>query len=206
MIAEHRNNTVRGADFFGRPVAKGVVAIAALGLLFMVIGDPARELFRYEREAVLAGEVWRLFSAHLVHLGAGHTVLNLVALVLVFLLLGQEFTLAQWAWVTGCAVALIAVGFVWLRPELQWYVGLSGLLHGWLVAGATQRFRQGHKDGLILLAVVLLKGFYEQLAGPLPGSELASGGTVVVDAHWFGIVGGLLGAWSLGLHNRLTRV
>ena len=206
MIAEHRNNTVRGADFFGRPVAKGVVAIAALGLLFMVIGDPARELFRYEREAVLAGEVWRLFSAHLVHLGAGHTVLNLVALVLVFLLLGQEFTLAQWSWVTGCSVVLIAVGFVWLRPELQWYVGLSGLLHGWLVAGATQRFRQGHKDGLILLAAVLLKGFYEQLVGPLPGSELASGGTVVVDAHWFGIVGGLLGAWSLGLHNRLTRV
>jgi rhomboid family GlyGly-CTERM serine protease len=197
---------VKLADIVRQPVAKATIVIAAFGLLFLVIGDPARELFRYDREAVFAGEVWRLLTAHLVHLGAGHTALNLVALILVFWLLGKEFTLGQWAWVSGFAIAMIGIGFVWLRPELQWYVGLSGLLHGWLAAGATQRLRQGHKDGLILLGAVLLKGFYEQLAGPLPGSEMASGGPVVVDAHWFGIVGGLLGVWSLRLHNRLTRV
>lgn len=194
------------ADIPGQPVALTTIAIAALSLLFLTIGDPAREWFQYDRDAVLAGEIWRLVTAHLVHLGVGHTALNLVALFLVYWFLGNEFTLGQWAWVSGLAVAMIAVGFVWLRPELHWYVGLSGLLHGWLVAGAARRLWRGNKDGLILLSVVLIKGFYEQLAGPLPGSELASGGPVVVDAHWFGILGGLIGAWSLRLHNRSTGV
>lgn len=197
---------IKLADIARQPVAIATLIIAGFGLLLMAIGDPARELFQYDREAVLAGEIWRLLTAHLVHLGASHTALNLVALILVFWLLGREFTLGQWAWVSGFAVAMIAMGFVWLRPELQWYVGLSGVMHGWLAAGATQRLRRGHKDGLILLSAVLLKGFYEQLAGPLPGSELASGGAVVVDAHWFGTVGGLIGVWSLGLRNRLTAV
>lgn len=195
---------MKAADIARQPVARATIAIAALGLLFLAIGDPAREWFQYDRDAVLAGEIWRLLTAHLVHLGVGHGALNLVALFLVFWLLGGEFTLPQWAWVSGLAVTMIAVGFVWLRPELQWYVGLSGLLHGWLAAGAARRLWRGHKDGLILLGAVLFKGFYEQLAGPLPGSELASGGPVVVDAHWFGILGGLIGVWSLRLHNRRT--
>ncbi len=195
---------MNAADIIRQPVARATIAIAALGLLFLAIGDPAREWFQYDRDAVLAGEIWRLLTAHLVHLGVGHGALNLVALFLVFWLLGREFTLAQWAWVSGLAVTMIAVGFVWLRPELQWYVGLSGLLHGWLAAGAARRLWRGQKDGLILLAAVLVKGFYEQLAGPLPGSELASGGPVIVDAHWFGILGGLIGVWSLRLHNRRT--
>lgn len=197
---------IKLADIARQPVATATILIAGFGLLFLTIGDPARELLQYDREAVLAGEIWRLLTAHLVHLGASHTALNLFALILVFGLLGREFTLGQWAWVSGFAVATIAIGFVWLRPELQWYVGLSGVLHGWLAAGATQRLSRGHKDGLILLAAVLLKGFYEQLVGPLPGSELASGGPVVVDAHWFGIVGGLIGVWSLRLHDRSTAV
>lgn len=197
---------VKLANIARQPVGIATLVIAGFSLLFMAIGDPARVLLQYDREAVLAGEIWRLLTAHLVHLGPGHTALNLAALILVFWLLGGEFTLGQWAWVSGFTVAMIALGFVWLRPELQWYVGLSGVLHGWLAAGATQRLRHGHKDGLILLGAVLLKGFYEQLAGPLPGSELVSGGAVVVDAHWFGIVGGLIGVSSLRLCNRSTAV
>jgi len=197
---------VKTADIVARPVVRAAVTISLLIIFLLWLGEPARAIFQYDRDAVLSGEIWRLVTAHLVHLGASHAVLNLAGLWLVVWLIGRELTLPQWGWVSSAALIMIAIGFVWLRPGLQWYVGLSGILHGWLAAGAARRLWHGHNDGLILLAVVLIKGFYEQLAGPLPGSEFASGGPVAVDAHWFGIAGGLLSVLGLRLHKRLSRV
>ena len=34
------------------------------------------------------------------------------------------------------SVAMIDLGFVLFEPQLDWYVGLSGVLHGALAAGA----------------------------------------------------------------------
>ena len=42
--------------------------------------------------------------------------------------------------------------------------------------------------------IVAGKLAWEQFAGPLPGSESGSGGPVIVDAHLYGAVGGLLAA------------
>ena len=55
------------------------ITIAALILLAAIGGDTVRLAGRYEREAVLDGELWRLVTGHLVHLGWSHTVLNLAA-------------------------------------------------------------------------------------------------------------------------------
>jgi hypothetical protein len=45
--------------------------------------------------------------------------------------------------------------------------------------------------------VVVGKVAYEQIAGPLPGSEATSGGAVIVDAHLYGIIGGTAVAAAL---------
>jgi len=52
------------------------------------------------------------------------------------------------------------------------------------------------------LLLLGLKLAWEQLAGPLPGSEALSGGPVVVDAHLYGTSAGLLGVWLLELRRR----
>ncbi len=193
-------------NYASHPVGRATVIIAILAIVFQAFGDPARELLQYHREAVISGEIWRFVTAHLVHLGSGHLALNLAGLLLVSGLLGREFDLPEWTWISGCGLVITALGFFWLRPDLQWYVGLSGMLHCWITAGALKGLRAGRKNALVLLIAILLKGFYEQLVGPLPGSELISGGPISVDAHWFGIVGGLIGARSLGLRERLTGV
>ena len=61
------------------------MAVALMALLQML--PPAwHGVLRYERGAVLDGELWRLLTAHLIHLGLAHWALNAAGLVLCALL------------------------------------------------------------------------------------------------------------------------
>lgn len=157
---------------------------------------------RYERSAIATGEFWRLFTGHLVHLGWRHLALNLVGVLLVWLLVGSAFSFPRWLAVIGVSVLLVDAGFWWLSPELDWYVGLSGLLHALLVAGASalalQRDGYARYEALVLLVLTAIKLGWEQFAGPMPGSETAAGGNVVVDAHVYGAAAGLICACLVG--------
>jgi rhomboid family GlyGly-CTERM serine protease len=94
-------------------------------------------------------------------------------------------------------MAGVSAGLWFLSPQVGWYVGLSGALHGLLAAGVIAQFRQRALESSVIAAVVIGKLVYEQLLGPLPGSESTSGGNVVVDAHLFGLIGGILVALTL---------
>jgi hypothetical protein len=74
-------------------------------------------------------------------------------------------------------------------------VGLSGVLHGLLVAGLLHGLMTPRRrESAVVLALVFAKLAYEQLAGPLPGSAATAGGAVIVDAHLYGAIAGLAGA------------
>jgi membrane associated rhomboid family serine protease len=85
---------------------------------------------------------------------------------------------------------------LWLRDlTVEWYVGSSGALHGIMAAGTLAHIRRRDVDGWILAAFILIKLAYEQSAGALPFTD--SSAVVVVDAHLYGTVGGLLVAAGL---------
>lgn len=178
------------------------VLLAGLCLLGLMFGDAARELLRYERAALAAGEVHRLLSGHFVHLGIGHAVLNLVGLGLVWMLVGGAFSPLAWVAVLVVVITCIDAGFWFLLPSLNWYVGLSGVLHGLLVAGLIRGFRARRVESLLIGAGLAAKLIYELWIGPLPGSADAAGGAVIVEAHLFGAVGGLLSGILWALRNR----
>ena len=173
----------------------GSVVLIALILLFS--GETGREWLRFERSGIAAGELWRLLTGHLVHLGVSHTVLNLAGLVLVWFLVGRAFDWKQWLWVMAGSIGAIDLGLWFGAPSLEWYVGLSGLLHGMLGAGIVAGIVARSGEALILAVVVAGKLAWEQFAGPLPGSETTSGGAVIVDAHLYGVIGGTLVAAML---------
>jgi rhomboid family GlyGly-CTERM serine protease len=169
-------------------------AIALICVLAAAWRDPARELFRYDRAAIGDGELWRLLSAHVVHLGIVHLALNLAGLALVWFLVGRRYGTKQWLYVGAFSVACIGAGFWWLDTDLHWYVGLSGVLHGMLLAGAIQGIRWLPWESVVICILIAAKLAYEQLVGPLPGSESVAGGAVVVNAHLYGAAGGALAA------------
>ncbi len=167
--------------------------LCAVALTVMVLGDDVAELLRYQRQSILDGAFWRLFSGHLVHLGWTHLWLNLAGLWLIWAIAGDTLSASGW-WLLFLFCALFtSVGLLLFNPELQWYVGLSGILHGLLLAGLIVRLMGDRRDVLPVLIVLGVKLAWEQLYGPMPGSEASIGYTVVVDAHLYGAIGGAAG-------------
>ena len=153
-----------------------------------------RALLRYQREEILHGQLWRLLSAHLLHLGGAHLLLNLCGLGLVWALFARELSgPGGWRVLLGSALG-VGLGLLLFDPGLDWYVGLSGVLHGLFAAGALRRWRERPVEAALMLPVLVGKLLWEQLLGPLPGTSEVAGGPVIVDAHLFGALGGCLGA------------
>lgn len=172
-----------------------IAAILLAACTFVaILGDQGRELFKYDRLAIEDGEFWRLATGHFAHLGTTHLVLNMAGLLLVWLLVGRYFSRLQWTVVIVISLATISAGFWFIDRGMLWYVGLSGGLHGLLVAGAIQGLRTLPSESAVVLAIVAIKLGFEQFSGPMPGSESVSGGPVVVNAHLFGAIGGILAA------------
>lgn len=165
--------------------------ITAASVAAGVAGEPGRTALRWDRDAIAGGELWRLVTGHLSHLGPSHLALNLAGLALVWILVGDRLKPLCWWLVVAFGIAVIDAGFWFLDPGLTWYVGLSGLLHTLILAGAVAGARAAPFESLALAGLVLAKIVFEQIAGPLPGSEATSGGPVVVNAHLYGAVAGL---------------
>jgi rhomboid family GlyGly-CTERM serine protease len=147
--------------------------------------------------AIAEGEYWRLLSAHFAHLGYPHLALNLAGLLLVWLLVGRLYSTRQWLLVAAFSIVVMDAGFWFVDSEMRWYVGLSGLLHGLLLAGAIAGIRSLPVESIVIAAVVVAKLAYEQIVGPLPGSESVAGAAVVVNAHLYGAIGGALAAAAI---------
>jgi rhomboid family GlyGly-CTERM serine protease len=183
-----------------------IVALLVVCTLLAVGGDELRELGRYEREAIESGEYWRLVSGHLVHLSLGHLWPNLAATAIIGLLFEGVFRNADWLRVGAASAAAIDLGLYALEPQVLWYVGLSGVLHGYVAAGALALLVRRDKLGAVLAIGLAAKLLFEQVAGPVPFTAESVGGPVVVDAHLYGVVGGLLAEAAGQLARRRSRV
>ena len=148
------------------------------------------DALRYQRE-LLPTQPWRLLSGNLVHLGWSHLWLNLAGLALIQALFGAHLRLRDWWLTLVAASAAVGAGLAFWHPQLDWYVGLSGSLHGLFAAGLLLDLRRPGWSGALLALGLVVKLGWEQLHGALPGSESAAGGTVLVDAHLYGAVAGV---------------
>jgi rhomboid family GlyGly-CTERM serine protease len=170
-----------------------LAGVCLLLLLPLAGGEAGERLLRYDRAGLAAGQWWRLLTGHLVHLDLRHALLNILGLALMWALFARDYSARQWLLIVLGAVAAIDAG-LWLADStVLWYVGSSGALHGVMAAGALAHVRTGQRDGWILAGVLLVKLAYEHWVGALP----LSGSAVVVDAHLFGVLGGVAVAAGL---------
>ena len=157
-----------------------IVATASL-----LVGFSPTNSLVWQREALNHGECWRLLSAHLVHLSSWHLMMNLLGLWLLATLICDTLSTAQWL-ALSLISALGVSGLLWLlQPQLQWYAGLSGLLHGLWAGGAAYRWVI-ERHHLFLLALLAL------FARLLIGGQVGHGFAVIAEAHWYGAFSGLL--------------
>jgi len=166
-----------------------LLAVQALGML-------AREALPYDRAAILAGgEYWRLVTAHLFHHDLTHLAWNLAGLALVAWLFASEFDLRGWIAILIASTVAVDLGFLVLEPQLEWYVGFSGVLHGLMAAGLCAWLWR-KPDALTALVAVLfaLKLGWEHLLGALPFTASTLAIAVIHEAHTYGAIGGAAAA------------
>jgi rhomboid family GlyGly-CTERM serine protease len=192
LVVVQHTNSLKAADP-GHQIGIGWwligLALGAMVLLWWV-GDKAEMALRYDRPQIVAGQYWRLITGHWVHGGLRHMALNgLGAVVIAFLFL-RTYSVLQWVFILALSMLAIDLGFLLLEPQLKWYVGASGVLHGALAAGAIAWWRtESRTMALTLSAIVFGKLAWEQVHGALP---LAGEMPVIVDAHLYGAIGGAI--------------
>jgi len=168
------------------------LSIVLLVMVFALDGENATQLLQFERSAIEKGEIWRLLTANFVHLGGSHALLNVTGLVLIWFLFGQHFSNTTWSIILISSLLGTTLGLLFFNPSLNWYVGLSGALHGLFIAGCIAEIKLKYRQGYILLIILLGKILWEQFQGPLPGTSDAAGGPVIVDAHLYGALAGFV--------------
>lgn len=178
-----------------------VLSVLALGLQ---LGELDVSL-RYEREGIQQGEWWLLITGNIVHLGWGHVALNLMGLFMVWWFFISDFNNLEWLWILTVSGLFVTVGLYLFNPQLIWYVGLSGVLHGLFFAGGLRLLKKEFGFAATLLVFIAAKLIYEQLVGSLPGTSEMSGGPVVVDSHLYGAIGGVVGLILLQSFETLRR-
>lgn len=168
------------------------VALLAVGLVLTVLmlgGEGWQMSLRFDRAGLQHGQWWRLFTGHLVHFDLRHLLFDGAGVVLLWMLFARELSPLHWLAVVLASMLAIDAGLWWLTPQIQWYIGVSGVLHGIWAAGAIAGMRRGDKTATWLLGLLVVKLCVEQLYGP---RSMEPALPVITQAHVYGAVGGAL--------------
>ena len=109
---------------------KSFVIISFVVIIFLF--DNLTIFLVYDRDAILEGELWRLFTGHLVHFSVWHASLNIIV-----------FAIAGWIIESkgypGYGLLMLLISFVigisliLFEPDMKFYGGLSGIAYGTLI-------------------------------------------------------------------------
>ena len=192
-----RSNAIAWCGEGSRPVVTVltiVIAAASCVAGFSQAPDASFGLLVWERDAIAAGQWWRLLTAHLIHLNERHLMMNLLGLWLLTELLCERFSVAQF--LSLVIVSALGVGVLLsLQPQLRWYAGFSGVLGGvWSGSAGLNWIREKNLCDLFALLALVIK-----LACSKP---VIAGFPVVAVAHLYGALSGLLWLSLMLAHER----
>jgi rhomboid family GlyGly-CTERM serine protease len=167
----------------------------ALSLLIILLTTLSPWVFTsltFDPEKITHGQLWRLLSGHFVHFGWPHTLMNVAAFMLCSLALLAHYSVTKTLLLIFWCCMAVSAGMYFFNPEYATYAGLSGSIHGFIVAGLLQSKAHPRWLRAIALALLSAKLFQEQSPNyqatdlqallPVP---------VAVDAHLYGAISGI---------------
>ena len=161
--------------------------------IVLALTEPmSSNLFAYDRNQLNHFEWWRLITGHFLHTNTSHLLLNLTGLTLLWALHGHHYKISRYSIQFLVLCLGTSIGLYYFAQHMQWYVGLSGVLHGLFVIGAYFDIRQKLKTGWIMFIIVWVKVIYEQVFGASADVAKLIEANVAVDAHLFGTISGCI--------------
>jgi len=156
-----------------------------LVILLQAIGE---EYFRYERDWLSSGELWRIITSHWVHVGWMHMFLNTLGLAVCVGLATPNWSIRRWFIQCLCMALGISILFTLQNPDLNWYVGFSGVLFGLYFLAAHDLYARDRLIALLMGGAIVVKVILEQYTSFDLDTSGIIGAPVIVDAHLYGLL------------------
>jgi len=162
----------------------------------------------YDRSAILAGQVWRMFTGHWVHFSSSHLCYDSVALGIAGWIIETQ-KLPKFGWLCLLAPWFISAALLFLAPQMEIYGGLSALATAALVYLGLCGLLENSSWRwvcLVVLAGVAIKIGAEMLAGHMLFATTANSQiTVSTASHCFGVAVALM-LFCQGISSSKNRV
>ncbi|MDX1340974.1 MAG: rhombosortase [Reinekea sp.] len=168
------------------------VVLVLLALVTLIaVWSPLQAVLEFDQQLVAQGQWWRPFSAWLTQLNLRHWVLNQWGLVVMAVLLPSRLPKAHWS---AFAIIWILTSLALWGSEYDRYVGLSGVLYGWLVYAAYVSPFYGRWVKCVFIALMSAKVLSENGWFSLPGADWVGEfiqAQVAHESHLWGLLSGL---------------
>jgi rhomboid family GlyGly-CTERM serine protease len=174
--------------------------VGGICLLLACAGEPVADGLAWEHTEILHGELWRLWSGHLVHFSFSHAGADALVLVAMGVVTEPLTGSRRFALVLGGGAVLISLGLLALAPGLVEYRGASGLAVLAAVLGgvlAWQRYPESRPMLACAALALASKTLWEAFAHTAAFTDLPAGVTVAWQAHLLGAVLGGCAASAL---------
>ena len=171
--------------FLQSPDWRFVAMMIPFMTLLQAIGP---EYFRYQQDLVEQGQIWRFVSAHWVHVGWMHLLLNGLGLAICVSLTTPGWSPARW--LLCCVIMAIGIStlLVLYNPDVIDYAGLSGVLFGLYMLTALSLYSRDRLIAVLIIAAIVIKVLMEQFSFYDFNSGDLIGARVIVDAHLYGLL------------------
>jgi rhomboid family GlyGly-CTERM serine protease len=188
------------------PTLLATIAIALLLLILTAVENSLFGLLCLNAEKISTGELWRLITANFVHFGWLHTAMNAAALLLCVLAFFTDYSLKYFSFLLLWCCTSVGIGIYLFNPEYSPYAGLSGAIHGLIVAGLLQTRVYPLWIRVTVLGLVTAKLVQENSAD-YEATDLQAllPVAVAVESHVYGALAGLTFAGVDWLLQRLKR-
>jgi rhomboid family GlyGly-CTERM serine protease len=186
------------------PVTLSLVSIC---LVLGSASEPVAAELAWSRAAILDGELWRLWTAHLVHFSTSHACADILALFAAGLLAERLAGSRRLALALAGGAALLSLGLLALAPGLQEYRGASALVVLSAVLGGALAWKR-HPASRTMFGCAALafasKLLWEACAHTAAFTDLPAGVAVAWQAHLLGALLGGCAAVSCLLERNVT--
>jgi rhomboid family GlyGly-CTERM serine protease len=185
----------KGPARLGRVWWAPVALIVLTGVLQAIPGASA--VLSYQRSAIGAGQLWRLWTCHFVHLSFAHWALNACGLLLLPLLCDESLFISAWIMLVIWLATAVGLGLYWNAPSVEDYVGLSGILYGLFSLGFLRQMWRGDWIAAACLVVLAWRVTWGFRGGASAAEEQMIGGHVIAQSHLYGMGTALISALVL---------
>jgi rhomboid family GlyGly-CTERM serine protease len=175
-----------------RPLIIETMIYVIICLAIYLFEPQASSWLAYYHTGIKQFEIWRLLTATFCHTNFNHLAMNLIGLVVTIGLFIDTFKNRLLLPLIIFTSLFIGLALFLFEPQVIWYMGLSGVLHGLFSFAVAKDIARKDRWGYLLGGGLFIKVSHEQLYGAHQSTIELINAPVLVNAHLYGAIAGII--------------